>query len=800
MRFAARGRRTSENIAVVHRPVDVLEGRVTGQHLEEEAAHGPEVHGVVVALVEDELRRDVLRRAAHGERPGVVDLLPVGQLLDPGHSLGEAEVDEHQIALVVHHEVLGLEVPVGHAVEVDVAEDLADVGGVEGGSRHRQAGPVPHEARGVLVDEAPELHVGQRVGEEVQVVLVLEGGVQLQDEVVVQALEDAGLVEDVLHLLALHRLRLGDGLEGEVHAVLLSLDQLRQRHDAEAALTQHAQIPQVGQHQLARHFGLLVAGHGGRFVPRVLLLETAREQRLEFPHVLHDGLGGDPRQRHRRGGGEGRRRVREQRLIGHGAPGPDGLFPSKGAHHDDGLSDQGASLERLRGEVCVAHEVVQLGVVAGRRGGLSQLGVVRAKQDGLTSHMGLRRDLDDQLVVEVVLVHVGFRDSHPHDAALQQEQAVGLLALGQDDVSLGALHALHQRGDLGDVVRGHPLHHAGVLEPGGALDQRMRRRSRLEAEEHPAREAVHRGRLSREHGGGAALAHENGQLAQQGARLQGGHVHAADLHFQLAGYHDEHVAGLVALAHQDVSGAQLGLLQVQQQRVHVRHQLAVREVEHLQRRLQRAPVRRRQLLASLRPGRRGLLVQELVVLLLVGVLRAPPEHLALPPVARMRGTARLRRVLRRRERGHLRAPADVGHVRAHFFLSEADGVLMSSALFQRQRLSVPLARPAGGVLRLHESVEDGGVVLAGRALLSQVLALVLQHRAAGAHAVRRLPTHATGGFKLHRRIGATGVETVVAPENPEKRSGNVEAPGRAIAAGTRALQRTARRIAARNGR
>ena len=44
------------------------EGRAAGQQLEHEDAHGPVVSGVVVALVEDDLGRHVLRSAAEGPR------------------------------------------------------------------------------------------------------------------------------------------------------------------------------------------------------------------------------------------------------------------------------------------------------------------------------------------------------------------------------------------------------------------------------------------------------------------------------------------------------------------------------------------------------------------------------------------------------------------------------------------------------------------------------------------------------------------------------------------------------------
>eukprot|EP00968_Pinguiococcus_pyrenoidosus_P002264 scaffold122_cov236-Pinguiococcus_pyrenoidosus.AAC.15 len=100
--------------------------RVARQHLEDENAQGPPVHAEAVALTLNDLRRQVLRRAA--ERPRLVL-----------HHLGEAEVGDLEEALARQQQVLRLEVSVDDAVVVQVAEGQHDGRGVELGQPGRKA-------------------------------------------------------------------------------------------------------------------------------------------------------------------------------------------------------------------------------------------------------------------------------------------------------------------------------------------------------------------------------------------------------------------------------------------------------------------------------------------------------------------------------------------------------------------------------------------------------------------------------------------------------------------------------------
>ena len=97
----------------------VVEGGDADDHLVDDAAEGPPVHLLPVALFLDDLRGEVLGGAADG----------LGELVP--HELGEAEVRELEIAVLADEDVLGLEVAVDDAVGVEVLECEEDLGGEE---------------------------------------------------------------------------------------------------------------------------------------------------------------------------------------------------------------------------------------------------------------------------------------------------------------------------------------------------------------------------------------------------------------------------------------------------------------------------------------------------------------------------------------------------------------------------------------------------------------------------------------------------------------------------------------------
>mmetsp|Transcript_24301 Transcript_24301/g.75005 ORF Transcript_24301/g.75005 Transcript_24301/m.75005 type:complete len:249 (+) Transcript_24301:288-1034(+) len=98
------------------------EGRPAHERLVHQHAVGPQVHLERVALAQDALRREVLRRPEDGPRfeGGLVGLGGVVGLFE---ELGEAEVDDFQVAGAGrHHDVLRLQVSVDDAVVMDVID------------------------------------------------------------------------------------------------------------------------------------------------------------------------------------------------------------------------------------------------------------------------------------------------------------------------------------------------------------------------------------------------------------------------------------------------------------------------------------------------------------------------------------------------------------------------------------------------------------------------------------------------------------------------------------------------------
>ena len=170
------------------------EGRIAGEQLEYENAQAPAVGGDVVALVEYDLGRDILGRAA--ERP---------RLVAEADLLGEAEVDELAVAARVQQQILGLQVAVDGALGVQVGERL-------------------HHARRVefrlvlvelaaLLEHAPQLAAQTHLEHQVQVLLVLERLVEAAYEVRARLEHDVALVEHVVLLLGLHDVLLFEHLE-----------------------------------------------------------------------------------------------------------------------------------------------------------------------------------------------------------------------------------------------------------------------------------------------------------------------------------------------------------------------------------------------------------------------------------------------------------------------------------------------------------------------------------------------------------------------------------------------------------
>ena len=157
-----------------------LKGEAAGEHLKEDDPGGVEVGPLVHdALPPGLLRADVVDRTDGPVRngPGL------------GHGdLGDAEVHHLDAAVLFHHDVLGLDVPVNNAVVVGVAQgkhQLDTEGGGNVGTHH------PH-----LLDVLLQGDAGDVLHDDDRVLAVQKDVVDLDDVGVVQGVDGLGLVAD----------------------------------------------------------------------------------------------------------------------------------------------------------------------------------------------------------------------------------------------------------------------------------------------------------------------------------------------------------------------------------------------------------------------------------------------------------------------------------------------------------------------------------------------------------------------------------------------------------------------------
>lgn len=178
----------------------VLERGPTTEHLEDEAAEGPEVHHAVVANLPDELGREVALGAAEAVCVHESDWLETG-------TFGESEVCEADVASEIEEDVFGLEVSVDHAnVLMKILETEEDLGSVEAGGVQGE----PLEGREVVAKVA----AGKVLKAEEEVSVVLEGREELDDEVVLAGGEDVSFGDHLVQGSMSHRdLALLDHLE-----------------------------------------------------------------------------------------------------------------------------------------------------------------------------------------------------------------------------------------------------------------------------------------------------------------------------------------------------------------------------------------------------------------------------------------------------------------------------------------------------------------------------------------------------------------------------------------------------------
>mmetsp|Transcript_48182 Transcript_48182/g.75254 ORF Transcript_48182/g.75254 Transcript_48182/m.75254 type:complete len:297 (+) Transcript_48182:313-1203(+) len=170
-----------------------IEGRVASQHLVNQDPQRPPVHSLSVAFVQDDLWSQVLWGTT--ESPSVCSRL---------YGLGEAEVADLQMPLVVEEQVLGLEVTVDDVAIVKIFESERHASRIEAGS-------VVGEAVS-LTQMGEELASDRVLQDQVKVHLILEGRVDINNEREGQSLQHLLLAQNVVQLLCPQHQRLGKHL------------------------------------------------------------------------------------------------------------------------------------------------------------------------------------------------------------------------------------------------------------------------------------------------------------------------------------------------------------------------------------------------------------------------------------------------------------------------------------------------------------------------------------------------------------------------------------------------------------
>jgi hypothetical protein len=172
----------------------VEEGRVADHHLVREHATGPPVRRLAMSVGLDDLRSEIFGCAAESPRT-VVD------------NFCEAKVREAEVAAGVEEQVFGFEIAIDDVEGVEVAEGEDD-------DREIEAGDVWSEAADTA-EVGEELATGDIGKEHVDIQVVLEGGIEVDDERVVDAAKDVALCLDMFDLAQTDDLRLAEDLECE---------------------------------------------------------------------------------------------------------------------------------------------------------------------------------------------------------------------------------------------------------------------------------------------------------------------------------------------------------------------------------------------------------------------------------------------------------------------------------------------------------------------------------------------------------------------------------------------------------
>jgi len=119
--WAGEVQRFAENLAVHLVGILIIEGRKTCKHLVQEDAQSPPVHGLVIAVAQQQLRGKVLGCTAEG----------VGAVLVLHVKLAKAEVAEGNVTLIVEQDIFWLEIAVDDVEAVQALEGAQQLSRVE---------------------------------------------------------------------------------------------------------------------------------------------------------------------------------------------------------------------------------------------------------------------------------------------------------------------------------------------------------------------------------------------------------------------------------------------------------------------------------------------------------------------------------------------------------------------------------------------------------------------------------------------------------------------------------------------
>ena len=132
-----------------------------------------------------------------------------------GPLLGDTQVSNSEITIAVHQKVFRFDVSVDHAVVVHVLE-------TNDAATHKEFGFLFTEMLPFVV-MIPQISTSNQVGDQVQVLIVLEGIKHVDEERMIELTEQFAFVHDAVHALLLHDDALRHLFDGILSLELLAL-------------------------------------------------------------------------------------------------------------------------------------------------------------------------------------------------------------------------------------------------------------------------------------------------------------------------------------------------------------------------------------------------------------------------------------------------------------------------------------------------------------------------------------------------------------------------------------------------